>query len=61
MKTFALVVVIAVPVLTLAAALNVVEGYKATAIGAAGLSALLIALCLYALADIRAVLKSFPR
>jgi hypothetical protein len=56
MKTFAISCVVAVVLLTLVAALHVVEGSQAAAIGAGGFGVLLIALCFYVLTDIRALL-----
>ncbi len=56
MKTFAICCVVAVVLLTLVGAFSVYSGAQAAAIGAGGFGVLLIALCFYVLADIRALL-----
>ncbi len=57
MKGFAIGCVVVVILLTAVAAFSVTEGSQAAAIGACGFGALLIALCFYVLADIRALLQ----
>jgi hypothetical protein len=57
MKGFAIGLIVAVVLLTVLAAGFQTEGTQAAVIGAAGFGALLIALCFYALADIRSLLK----
>jgi hypothetical protein len=57
MKTFAACCIAVVVLLTVVAAFNVVEGSQAAAIGAGGFGVLLIALCFYVLADIRALMQ----
>ena len=59
MKSFAIGCVVVVILLTLVAVFNphVQDGAVAAAIGAGGFFGLLVALCFYVLADIRAILQ----
>jgi hypothetical protein len=59
MKTFAISCIVVVILLTLIAVFNphVPDGATAAAIGAAGSFCLLLALCFYVLADIRALMQ----
>ena len=58
MKGFAIGLIVAVILLTVLGAGFQTEGRAAAEIGAAGFGFLLVALCFYALADIRSLLKS---
>jgi hypothetical protein len=58
MKAFAIGCVVAVVLLTVVGAFSVQAGARAAAIGGAGFGCLLLALCFYALADIRATLHA---
>jgi hypothetical protein len=58
MKGLAIGCVAVVVLLTAVGAFSVQEGSQAAVIGAAGFGCLLLALCLYALADIRATLRT---
>ena len=57
MKTFAVVLVVAVILLTLIAAFSVMEGATAAVIGASGFACFIGALCFYMLADIREIVR----
>jgi hypothetical protein len=58
MKGFAIGCVGVVILLTVLGAFSVQEGSQAAVIGAAGFGCLLLALCFYALADIRDALRT---
>ena len=58
MRHFAIGCIVVVILLTLIAAFSVKDGAIAAAIGGGGFVCLLIALCFYALADIRALIQT---